>query len=265
MLWKLFEMNWAALLSQRFPFFFLQVSLSLGASVFIGAYLRKPTSKEGSRVYLTMGNLNRVCVKTEEMVPVRQQQAGSDWSLSPRALRGVTLLWRAPTLVGWSGLGWNSAGKYQRREDEWHALLAPNFPRQCGKHPCLQNWESTRTWARPYRAVATKKLLPSYKLFLLWVPAGKTGRRWWSWWSHRSNLILQKLSITRRGEITGCAHTHGPTAGNFTSAFIHTPTTRIYIYTHFLNTIYSSSVKEAFYKCNTKCPRQEDATLELKV
>lgn len=76
--WKPFEMNWPALWSQRFPFFILQVSLSLGASVFIGAYLRKLTSKEGSRVYLTMGNLNRVWVKTEEMVPVRQQQAGTD-------------------------------------------------------------------------------------------------------------------------------------------------------------------------------------------
>lgn len=77
MLWKLFEMNWEALLSQRFPFFILQVSFLLGTPVFIGAYLRKPTSKEGSGVYLTMGNLNRVCVKTEEMVPVGQQRAGA--------------------------------------------------------------------------------------------------------------------------------------------------------------------------------------------
>lgn len=46
-------------------------SLSLGASVFIGVYLRKPTSKEGSRVYLTRGNLNGERGKTEETVPVR--------------------------------------------------------------------------------------------------------------------------------------------------------------------------------------------------
>lgn len=83
---------------------------------------------------------------------------------------------------------------------------APNPPRWCGKHSCLQNWESTQTWARLSRLVTTKKLLPSYKLFLLWVPAGKTGRRWWSWWSERSNFILQKLSITGRGEITGWSH-----------------------------------------------------------
>lgn len=64
--------------SKRFPFSILQVSLSLGASVFIGAYLRKPTSKEGSGVYLTMGNLKTVRLKTEEMVPVRQQTAGAN-------------------------------------------------------------------------------------------------------------------------------------------------------------------------------------------
>lgn len=74
-------MNWAALLSLRAPFFILQVSLSLGASVFIGVYLRKPTSKEGSRVYLTKGSLNGVWVKTWEMVPVRQRP-GINKSLS---------------------------------------------------------------------------------------------------------------------------------------------------------------------------------------
>lgn len=38
-LWKLFETNWAALLSQRFPFF--RFPFALGASVFIGAYLKE--------------------------------------------------------------------------------------------------------------------------------------------------------------------------------------------------------------------------------
>lgn len=74
-------MNWAALLSLRAPFFILQVSLSLGAPVFIGVYLRKPTSKEGSGVYLTKGSLNGVWAKTWEMVPVRQQP-GINKSLS---------------------------------------------------------------------------------------------------------------------------------------------------------------------------------------
>lgn len=49
-------------------------SFSLGASVFIGVYLRKPTSKEGNRVYLTRGNLNGERGKTEETVPVRQRR-----------------------------------------------------------------------------------------------------------------------------------------------------------------------------------------------
>lgn len=56
-----------------------QVSLSAGASVFLGVYLRKPTSEEGSRVYLTKGCLNGERAKTEETVPVRQQRAAR-WS-----------------------------------------------------------------------------------------------------------------------------------------------------------------------------------------
>lgn len=191
MLCKLFEMNWAALLSQRFPFFILQVSHSMGASVFIGANIRKPTSKEGSRIYLTMGNLNRVWVKTEEMVPVRQQQAGTDSSLSSRAVRGETHLCWAPTVT----VGQALAGIAQENTSVGRMNVTPNSPEWCGKRSCSQNWEMTRTRARLYRRVAAKKRLPSYKLFLLWVPAGKTEGRWWSWWSTDQTLYYRRFLL----------------------------------------------------------------------
>lgn len=54
-----FKLTLQLLSSERSPFFILPISLSSGASVFIGVYLRKPTSKEGSRLNLDKGKPKR--------------------------------------------------------------------------------------------------------------------------------------------------------------------------------------------------------------
>lgn len=76
-----FLINSAASKRRRLPFFILQVSLSLGATIFIDVYLRKPTSKEGNRVNLDKGNLNGEWEKTRK------------WLLSGNNLRGSTKLY----------------------------------------------------------------------------------------------------------------------------------------------------------------------------
>lgn len=92
----------------------------------------------------------------------------------------------SPYGYAWTGLGWNTAGNASLGNSP-----VANSPRWCGKGRCLQKRVSS-----PLRA--SWKRLPSYKLFLLWVPAGKTGRKRWSWRANQSNLVSQTFNYSQR-------------------------------------------------------------------
>lgn len=122
------------------PFFLGQVSLSLGASVFLGVYLRKPTSKEGSGVYLTNGNLNRDWVKNRGNGSCRATTATINRGLSStRACNFIhhTMRNKSSQLRlerCWQDV-WHIPGKMQlqKEDDLIHSHATPCSSKCCGK------------------------------------------------------------------------------------------------------------------------------------